>query len=152
MAPEAQEKDARAFVARGRAITLAPYLAWAGLREDSKTRPVAIQPKIGPASKALNMRAMASLPVISIGIHNSNRPAGDTGTSWFSSGGTIRLPMGEGRDGHPSTFLRTVALAAMGLETDVSKIYAQGLRPAILGALAFLFIATFSLALIELMG
>lgn len=51
-----------------------------------------------------------------------------------------------------STFLLTVALAAMGLETDVSRLYAQGLRPAILGALAFLFIATFSLALIKLTG
>lgn len=51
-----------------------------------------------------------------------------------------------------STFLLTVALAAMGLETDVSKLYAQGLRPAILGGLAFLFIATFSLALIKLTG
>ena len=51
-----------------------------------------------------------------------------------------------------STFLLTVALAAMGLETDISKLYARGLRPAILGALAFLFIATFSLALIEFMG
>lgn len=51
-----------------------------------------------------------------------------------------------------STFLLTVALAAMGLKTDISKLYAQGLRPAILGALAFLFIATFSLALIKFMG
>ncbi|WP_187435853.1 YeiH family protein [Bradyrhizobium hipponense] len=51
-----------------------------------------------------------------------------------------------------STFLLTIALAAMGLETDISKLYAQGLRPAILGALAFLFIAIFSLALIKLMG
>ncbi|WP_083636307.1 YeiH family protein [Bradyrhizobium sp. AS23.2] len=51
-----------------------------------------------------------------------------------------------------STFLLTVALAAMGLETDVSKLYAQGLRPAILGALAFLFIAAFSLALIKFAG
>lgn len=51
-----------------------------------------------------------------------------------------------------STFLLTIALAAMGLETDVSKLYARGVRPAILGALAFLFIATFSLALIKFMG
>ena len=48
-----------------------------------------------------------------------------------------------------TTFLLTVALAAMGLETDVAKLYAKGIRPAILGALAFLFIATFSLALIK---
>lgn len=51
-----------------------------------------------------------------------------------------------------STFLLTIALAAMGLETDVRRLYAQGLRPAILGGLAFLFIATFSLTLIKLMG
>ena len=51
-----------------------------------------------------------------------------------------------------ATFLLTIALAAMGLETDVSKLYAAGLRPAILGALAFLFIASFSLVAIKLMG
>lgn len=51
-----------------------------------------------------------------------------------------------------STFLLTIALAAMGLETDVRRLYAEGLRPAILGGLAFLFIATFSLTLIKLMG
>jgi len=51
-----------------------------------------------------------------------------------------------------STFLLTLALAAMGLETDISRLYAKGLRPAILGGLAFLFVATFSLALIKFMG
>jgi uncharacterized integral membrane protein (TIGR00698 family) len=51
-----------------------------------------------------------------------------------------------------TSFLLSVALAAMGLETDVAKLYAKGLRPAILGALAFLFIATFSLTLIKLLG
>jgi uncharacterized integral membrane protein (TIGR00698 family) len=51
-----------------------------------------------------------------------------------------------------TTFLLTVALAAMGLETDISKLYARGIRPAILGALAFLFIAAFSLLLIKLVG
>ena len=51
-----------------------------------------------------------------------------------------------------TTFLLTVALAAMGLETDIRKLAARGLRPALLGALAFLFIATFNLALIKLFG
>jgi uncharacterized integral membrane protein (TIGR00698 family) len=51
-----------------------------------------------------------------------------------------------------STFLLTMALAAMGLETDISKLYAEGLRPAMLGGLAFLFIAGFSLILIKLAG
>jgi uncharacterized membrane protein YadS len=48
--------------------------------------------------------------------------------------------------------LLSVALAAMGLETDVSRLYAKGIRPAILGALAFLFIATFSFILIKATG
>jgi uncharacterized integral membrane protein (TIGR00698 family) len=51
-----------------------------------------------------------------------------------------------------TTFLLSVALAAMGLETDISKLAAKGFRPALLGAFAFLFIAGFSLALIKLTG
>ena len=51
-----------------------------------------------------------------------------------------------------TTFLLSVALAAMGLETDIRKLMAKGIRPALLGALAFLFIASFSLALIKLVG
>jgi uncharacterized integral membrane protein (TIGR00698 family) len=51
-----------------------------------------------------------------------------------------------------TAFLLALALAAMGLETDVAKLYAKGIRPAILGALAFLFIAAFSLTLIKLAG
>jgi uncharacterized integral membrane protein (TIGR00698 family) len=51
-----------------------------------------------------------------------------------------------------TTFLLSVALAAMGLETDIRKLTAKGIRPALLGALAFLFIAGFSLGLIKLIG
>jgi uncharacterized integral membrane protein (TIGR00698 family) len=51
-----------------------------------------------------------------------------------------------------TTLLLSVALAAMGLETDIRKLAAKGLRPALLGALAFLFIAGFSLTLIKLIG
>ena len=51
-----------------------------------------------------------------------------------------------------TTFLLSVALAALGLEVDISKFYAKGLRPAILGTVAFLFIATLCLILIELTG
>jgi len=49
-----------------------------------------------------------------------------------------------------TTFLLTVALAAMGLETDISKMRARGWRPLLVGAGSWLFISTFSLALIEL--
>ncbi len=51
-----------------------------------------------------------------------------------------------------TTFLLSVALAAMGLETDVRRLTARGVRPALLGALAFLFIASFSFALIKFFG
>ncbi len=49
-----------------------------------------------------------------------------------------------------TTFLLSMALAAMGLETDIRKLRAKGLRPLFLGLAAFLFIATFSLTLVEL--
>lgn len=51
-----------------------------------------------------------------------------------------------------TTFLLSMSLAAMGLETDIAKLRAKGGRPLLLGAAASLFIATFSLLLIKLMG
>jgi uncharacterized membrane protein YadS len=49
-----------------------------------------------------------------------------------------------------TTILLTMALAAMGLETDIARLRAKGLRPLLLGAAAFLFIATFSLMLVKI--
>jgi uncharacterized integral membrane protein (TIGR00698 family) len=49
-----------------------------------------------------------------------------------------------------TTFLLTVALAAMGLETDVGKLRAKGFKPLLVGAGSWMFISVFSLALIEL--
>jgi uncharacterized membrane protein YadS len=51
-----------------------------------------------------------------------------------------------------TTFLQSIALAAMRLETNIGILTAKGFRPAVLGALAFLFTAGFSLTLIKLMG
>ncbi|MEB8386911.1 putative sulfate exporter family transporter [Rhodobacteraceae bacterium KMM 6894] len=45
-------------------------------------------------------------------------------------------------------FLLATALAAMGLETDMRKLAAEGLRPAILGAGAWIFISLFSLGMV----
>jgi uncharacterized membrane protein YadS len=50
-----------------------------------------------------------------------------------------------------ATTLLSIALAAMGLETSIGKLTAKGFRPVLLGALALLFIAGFSLTLITLM-
>ncbi len=49
-----------------------------------------------------------------------------------------------------TTFLLSVALAAMGLETDIAKLRLKGLRPLLLGLAAFLFIGLFSLTLVKL--
>jgi uncharacterized integral membrane protein (TIGR00698 family) len=48
-----------------------------------------------------------------------------------------------------TTFLLSMALAAMGLETDIRKLCAKGIRPLLLGTGAFLFISSFSLVLIK---
>ncbi len=49
-----------------------------------------------------------------------------------------------------TTFLLSVALAAMGLEADMRKLRAKGFRPLLLGLAASLFIATFSLCLVKI--
>jgi uncharacterized integral membrane protein (TIGR00698 family) len=49
-----------------------------------------------------------------------------------------------------TTFLLSLALAAMGLETDIAKLRMKGIRPFFLGLAAFLFIAVFSLMLVSL--
>lgn len=49
-----------------------------------------------------------------------------------------------------TTFLLAMALAAMGLETDIRRLRAKGLRPLLLGLAAFLFIALFSLMLVTM--
>ncbi|WP_378952735.1 YeiH family protein [Mesorhizobium sp. ANAO-SY3R2] len=51
-----------------------------------------------------------------------------------------------------TTFLLSMALAAMGLETDFRKLKARGGRPLFLGLASFLFIAAFSLILVKLVG
>ena len=51
-----------------------------------------------------------------------------------------------------TTFMLSMALAAMGLETDFRKLKAEGLKPLALAAAAWIFIAAFSLALVKLTG
>lgn len=46
-------------------------------------------------------------------------------------------------------FLLAVSLAAMGLETSLANLRREGLRPLLLGAAAWLFIASFSLLLVK---
>lgn len=49
-----------------------------------------------------------------------------------------------------ATFLLSMAMAAMGMHTDISRLRARGLRPIALGLLASLFISGFSLIMVRL--
>jgi len=51
-----------------------------------------------------------------------------------------------------TAFLLATALAAMGLETDIRKLRLKGLRPLILGAVAWIFIVSVALTLVKLIG
>lgn len=51
-----------------------------------------------------------------------------------------------------TSFLLAMALAALGLETDIAKLREKGLRPLLLGAAAWVFISTLSLGLVVLVG
>jgi uncharacterized integral membrane protein (TIGR00698 family) len=51
-----------------------------------------------------------------------------------------------------TAFLLSMALAAMGLQTDIAKLRAKGVRPLLLGFAAFLFVSSFSLVLVEVMA
>ena len=51
--------------------------------------------------------------------------------------------------GVATTVLLSMALAALGLEADIAKLRAKGARPLLLGGVATLFIAGFSLALVK---
>jgi uncharacterized integral membrane protein (TIGR00698 family) len=93
------------------------------------------------------------------------RRAGEAGakppTPWFVFGfiavmlvnSVVQVPAEwHGRVVAATAFLLAVALAAMGLETDVRKLRVKGLRPLALGAAAWLFVSTLSLTLIHLVG
>jgi uncharacterized integral membrane protein (TIGR00698 family) len=48
-----------------------------------------------------------------------------------------------------TAFLLSVALGAMGLETDIRKLKAKGVRPLALGAASWIFVSAFSLGLVK---
>jgi uncharacterized integral membrane protein (TIGR00698 family) len=66
--------------------------------------------------------------------------------SAFSIPAAIKSPLGVA-----TTFGLSVALAALGLETDVRKLRVMGLQPFLLGLIAFFFISGFSLLLIRVL-
>jgi uncharacterized integral membrane protein (TIGR00698 family) len=117
----------------------------------------------------LSRVAMLAPMVIGLGLlaARNNRKAGVTNATarapmpWFVLGfvalvglnSVVTIPP-EARSVIVSvtTVMLSMALAAMGLETDIRKLRAKGLRPLMLGAAAFFFIAGFSLLLVKIMG
>ncbi|MGV8997041.1 MAG: YeiH family protein [Parvibaculaceae bacterium] len=89
--------------------------------------------------------------------HNDEgRARGKITVPWFAFGflGVVVLnsflpPLAEFHVGAASltTFLLAMALAAMGLETDIAKLRAKGLRPLVLGASSWIFVSCFGLAM-----
>ncbi len=120
----------------------------------------------GTVAKLTRVMLLAPL-VLTLGAVARRRPRGRTGAEaavpvpWFVLGfiGMVGVastgwlpaaalpPVATG-----TTFLLAVALAAMGLSTDIRKLAAAGLRPALLGAGSWLFISALSLALVTLAG
>jgi uncharacterized integral membrane protein (TIGR00698 family) len=145
---------------------------WAGASIHEVAQVVAAAFQVGPAAGdmatvAKLSRVMLLAPVvIGLGLIAARRhPAGGRGTGrvqmpWFVLGFVALIgvnslglvgPEAKSITTTLTSFLLTVALAAMGLETDIGRLRAKGLRPLALGAAAWVFIATASLSLILLM-
>lgn len=120
--------------------------------------------EFGTVAKLARVMMLAPV-VIALGLVAARRAGGEAAgrapTPWFVFGfaGLVTLnslfnvPAEAKALAAPvTTFLLTVALAAMGVGADVSKLRARGFRPLLLGLCSFLFIACFSLAMVKLVA
>jgi uncharacterized integral membrane protein (TIGR00698 family) len=122
--------------------------------------------QFGTVAKLTRVMMLAPL-VITLGVIAARRAAHATLASarkappmpWFVLGfialmlvnSVVHIPASTKAITTPLTaFLLSMALAAMGLETDFLKLRAEGLKPLALAAAAWIFISCFSLALIKL--
>ncbi|WP_116133538.1 YeiH family protein [Tropicimonas sp. IMCC34043] len=157
----------------GSALHLAPhaYGLWTGasIHEVAQVVAAAFQHgdeagQFGTIAKLTRVMLLAPM-VLSLGFIASRRK-GDAGSGaapvpWFvlgfvamvgvASTGWLPTTLMPWTNGFTS-FLLAMALAAMGLETDIRKLAAEGIRPALLGATAWLFIVGLSLTLILATG
>ena len=122
--------------------------------------------EFGTISKLSRVMLLAPM-VITLGVYSARRTAAHAHghvrkkppMPWFVLGfvalvalnSVITIPAApKGWIVQLTTFLLSVSLAAMGLETDIRKLKAKGLAPLMLGAAAWLFIALFSLTLVKI--
>lgn len=158
----------------GHALALAPhaYGLWVGASVHEIAQVVAAAFQGGEAAGEFGTIAKLSrvilLAPVVIGLGMlARRRAEASGTAarvpfpWFVLGFVALVALG-GIVDLPKPFLKaatttttvllTVALAAMGLLTDVRRLAAEGVRPLILGAAAWIFISGFALLLVRLVG
>ncbi|WP_142848084.1 YeiH family protein [Telmatospirillum sp. J64-1] len=119
----------------------------------------------GTIAKLSRVMMLAPL-VLVLGVYvarrntaGGRRPAAKPPLPWFVFGFILLMVAGsvfpvpeaaKAGIGQVTTFLLCLSLAAMGLETDVRKLWGKGARPLLLGAAAWLFISVFSLILVKL--
>lgn len=122
--------------------------------------------EFGTVAKLARVMMLAPV-VIALGLIAARRMGGDGAarasapTPWFVLGfvalvvvnSLVTIPAEAKAVAAPlTTFLLTVALAAMGVGANISKLRAKGVRPLLLGLAAFLFIATVGLGLVKLVA
>jgi uncharacterized integral membrane protein (TIGR00698 family) len=150
------------------------YGLWAGasIHEVAQVAAAAFQGgpeagEIGTVTKLSRVIFLAPLIMLLGAIAVRRATPGDDGkiapsapVPWFVLGfaGLILLnsvmplpPVAKSAAGTLTTFLLTMALAAMGLQTSIARLRDRGIRPLLLGLGATLFIAGFSLTLVLLL-
>ncbi len=122
--------------------------------------------EIGTVAKLTRVMMLAPL-VITLGVIATRRAAHAAGGAkrkappmpWFVLGfiamvianSLVAIPAApKGWIVLGTTFMLSMALAAMGLETDFRKLRAEGLKPLALAAAAWIFISSFALVLVKL--
>ncbi len=120
--------------------------------------------QFGTVAKLTRVMMLAPL-VIGLGLVATRKAAAGTNKRkappmpWFVLGFIAVMllnsvitvaPAGKAQIVTLTNFLLSMALAAMGLETDFAKLKSEGLKPLALAACAWIFIAGFSLVLVKL--
>ena len=154
-------------------LTPAAYGLWTGasIHEIAQVVAAAFQDgarsgEVGTVSKLTRVMMLAPV-VITLGLLAMRRAAHRTGRSagnaappmpWFVLGfvamvvvnSVVAIPaVPKAWIAVATTFLLSMALAAMGIETDFRKLKAEGVKPLLLAAAAWLFISIFSLVLVK---
>jgi len=150
------------------------YGLWAGASIHEVSQAVAAAYQVGQEAGeagtiAKLSRVILLAPIVlALGyVAGQRRQADDSGAAtgapvpWFVLGFIAMIGLNSVIDLPPefkavltwlTTFLLSMALAAMGLVTDIRKLRGKGLRPLLLGFAAFAFIASFSLMLVKITG